>query len=89
MKMYLTQLIARVDYIITVVDTNVFVVEKMFDVNVFELIRIIHYFHRPIVEVKSLIINIGFVDNIFLYVFGVSYNASKIALAYYKNIIIT
>ena len=69
----------------TAVDTDVSSVEKMFGVNVFGPMRMVHHFHRPIVEAKGLIINICSVGGISPYVFGASYNASKAALAHYGN----
>ena len=69
----------------TAVDTDLSSVEKMFAVNVFGPMRMVHHFHRPIVEAKGLIINICSVGGISPYVFGASYNASKAALAHYGN----
>ena len=72
-------------YTMTAVDTDVSSVEKMFGVNVFGPMRMVHHFHRPIVDAKGLIINICSVGGVSPYVFGASYNASKAALAHYGN----
>lgn len=69
----------------TAVDTDVSCVEKMFAVNVFGPMRMVHFFHRQLIETKGLIINIGSIGGISPYVYGSSYNASKAALVHWGD----
>ncbi|KAI2468603.1 short chain dehydrogenase [Annulohypoxylon bovei var. microspora] len=84
---YLSVLInnAGICYTMTAADTEVSEVEKMFAVNVFGHMRVVHHFHRMIVQAKGVIVNIGSVGGIVPYVYGASYNASKAALHHYGN----
>ncbi|KAI1824886.1 short chain dehydrogenase [Xylaria intraflava] len=67
-------------YTMTAADTQVKEVEKMFAVNVFGPMRMVHIFHPLIIQAKGKIVNIGSVGGIVPYVYGSSYNASKAAL---------
>ncbi|KAK8102458.1 hypothetical protein PG984_015604 [Apiospora sp. TS-2023a] len=67
------------------VDTQVSEVEKMFKVNVFGPMRMVHFFHSWLVASKGLVVNIGSVGGLCPYIFGASYNASKAALHHYGN----
>jgi NAD(P)-dependent dehydrogenase (short-subunit alcohol dehydrogenase family) len=51
-------------------DTDVKEVEKMFAVNVFGPMRMVHFFHPQIIPKKGRIVNIGSVGGIVPYVFG-------------------
>lgn len=66
-------------------DTKVAEVEKMFKVNVFGPMRIVHYMHPFLIEAKGVVINIGSIGGVCPYVYGASYNASKAALHHYGN----
>lgn len=76
---------AGICYTMTAVDTDVKEVEKMFGVNVFGPMRMVHHFHRMIVAAKGTIVNIGSIGGIVPYVYGASYNASKAAIVHYGN----
>ncbi|KAI1078226.1 short chain dehydrogenase [Whalleya microplaca] len=76
---------AGICYTMTAADTDVRSVEKMFAVNLFGPMRMVHHFHRMIIAAKGIIINIGSIGGISPYVFGASYNASKAALHHWGN----
>lgn len=69
----------------TAIDTDVREVEKMFAVNVFGPMRMVHFFHQLIVAANGKIVNIGSVGGIVPYVYGASYNATKAALHHWGN----
>lgn len=69
----------------TAVDTDVEQVERMFAVNVFGPMRMVHHFHRMLVATHGTVVNIGSIGGICPYVFGASYNASKAALHHWGN----
>lgn len=69
----------------TAADTDVRQVEKMFAVNVFGPMRIVHHFHKMLVNAQGTVINIGSIGGVCPYVFGASYNATKAALTHYGN----
>jgi 1-acylglycerone phosphate reductase len=54
----------------TAIDTDVKEVEKMFAVNVFGPMRMVHFFHRQLVNAKGKVVNIGSVGGIVPYVYG-------------------
>ena len=57
-------------YTMTAADTQVKEVEKMFAVNVFGPMRMVHIFHPFLIESQGKIINIGSVGGIVPYVYG-------------------
>lgn len=57
----------------TAIDTEVKEVEKMFAVNVFGPMRMVHYFHGLLVRAQGKIVNIGSVGGIVPYVYGCKY----------------
>lgn len=74
----------------TAIDTEVKEVEKMFAVNVFGPMRMVHFFHPLLVKAggryaPSKIVNIGSVGGIVPFVYGSSYNATKAALHHWGN----
>lgn len=69
----------------TAIDTDVREVEKMFAVNVFGPMRMVHFFHRLLVAAHGKIVNIGSVGGVVPYVYGASYNATKAALHHWGN----
>ncbi|PKX88902.1 short chain dehydrogenase [Aspergillus novofumigatus IBT 16806] len=76
---------AGICYTMPATDTEVTEVEKMFKVNVFGPMRMVHYMHRFVIEAKGVVVNIGSIGGVCPYVYGASYNASKAALHHYGN----
>ncbi|KUI61930.1 NADPH-dependent 1-acyldihydroxyacetone phosphate reductase [Cytospora mali] len=76
---------AGICYTMPATDTQVSEVEKMFKVNVFGPMRMVHFFHPWLVAAKGVVVNIGSVGGICPYIYGASYNASKAALHHYGN----
>ena len=72
-------------YTMTAADTDVRQVEKMFAVNVFGPMRMVHHFHKMVISARGTIVNIGSIGGVCPYVFGASYNATKAALHHYGN----
>ncbi|KAH7038347.1 short chain dehydrogenase [Microdochium trichocladiopsis] len=72
-------------YTMTAMDTDVREVERMFSVNVFGPMRMVHVFHPLLIRAKGTVVNIGSVGGIVPYVYGSSYNASKAALHHWGN----
>ncbi|KGO64722.1 Short-chain dehydrogenase/reductase SDR [Penicillium italicum] len=79
---------AGICYTMTAIDTDVKEVEKMFDVNVFGPMRMVHIFHPLLIKARGKIVNIGSVGGIVPYKltdFEASYNATKAALHHWGN----
>ncbi|PSS06795.1 hypothetical protein M430DRAFT_46132 [Amorphotheca resinae ATCC 22711] len=76
---------AGICYTMTAADTDVRQVEKMFAVNVFGPMRMVHHFHKMLVRARGTVVNIGSIGGVCPYVFGASYNATKAALVHYGN----
>ncbi|KAA8565455.1 hypothetical protein EYC84_009315 [Monilinia fructicola] len=76
---------AGICYTMTAIDTNVGSVERMFDVNVFGPMRMVHHFHGMLIKSAGTIVSIGSIGGIVPYVYGSSYNASKAALQHWTN----
>lgn len=57
-------------YTMTAIDTEVKEVEKMFAVNVFGPMRMVHFFHPLLVKAQGTVVNIGSVGGIVPYVYG-------------------
>ncbi|XXH01661.1 hypothetical protein Hte_008021 [Hypoxylon texense] len=74
-----------IGYTMTGTDTEVKEVEKMFAINVFGPMRMVHIFHPLLIEAQGKIVNIGSVGGVVPYVYGSSYNASKAALHHWGN----
>ncbi|KAI1873000.1 uncharacterized protein JN550_003874 [Neoarthrinium moseri] len=72
-------------YTMTAIDTDVTAVQKIFDVNVFGPMRMVHHFHDLLVRSEGAIVNIGSIGGIVPYVYGSSYNASKAALHHWSS----
>lgn len=66
-------------------DVDVDELKRIFDVNLFGLIRVTQAFSTPLINRKGLIVNVGSLAAYAPYVFGSSYNASKAALLAYGN----
>ncbi|KAL2867459.1 short chain dehydrogenase [Aspergillus lucknowensis] len=75
----------RLGYTMPATDTEVAEVEKMFKVNIFGPMRMVHYLHPQLIEAKGVVVNIGSIGGVCPYVYGASYNASKAALHHYGN----
>ena len=54
----------------TAIDTDVHEVQKMFDVNVFGPMRMVHAFHPFLIKARGTIVNIGSVGGIVPYMYG-------------------
>lgn len=54
----------------TATDTDVTAVKRMFDVNVFGPMRMVHHFHGMLIQSAGMIVNIGSVGGIVPYVYG-------------------
>lgn len=54
----------------TAIDTDVAAVQRMFDVNVFGPIRMVHHFHNMLIGAAGTVVNIGSVGGIIPYVYG-------------------
>ncbi|CVK95990.1 related to 1-acyldihydroxyacetone-phosphate reductase [Fusarium mangiferae] len=76
---------AGIAYTMTAIDTDVITVQRMFDVNVFGPMRMVHHFHDMIIEASGTIVNIGSIGGTIPFVYGSSYNASKAALQHWSN----
>ncbi|KAK7706633.1 NADPH-dependent 1-acyl dihydroxyacetone phosphate reductase [Diaporthe eres] len=72
-------------YTMTAIDTDVAEVQRMFDVNVFGPMRMVHHFHEMLIRSSGTVVNIGSIGGIIPYVYGASYNATKAALQHWSN----
>ena len=54
----------------TAIDTDVAAVQRMFDVNVFGPMRMVHHFHEMLIGAVGAIVNIGSIGGIVPYVYG-------------------
>lgn len=66
-------------------DTEASEVQKMFNVNVFGPMRVVHHLHTFLIAARGVIVNTGSIGGVTPYVYGASYNASKAALHHYGN----
>ncbi|KAI0479879.1 short chain dehydrogenase [Xylaria cf. heliscus] len=76
---------AGMNYVMPALDVDVDELKRIFDVNLFGLVRITQAFSTPLINRKGLIVNVGSLAAYAPYVFGSSYNASKAALLAYGN----
>ncbi|KAG9231667.1 hypothetical protein BJ875DRAFT_468856 [Amylocarpus encephaloides] len=76
---------AGICYTMTAIDTDVNAVQKMFDVNVFGPMRMVHHFHDALIRSAGTVVNIGSIGGVIPYVYGASYNASKAALHHWSS----
>ncbi|KAI1198794.1 hypothetical protein F5X97DRAFT_333109 [Nemania serpens] len=72
-------------YTMTAIDTEITPVKRMFDVNLFGPIQMVHHFHGMIIQAQGTIVNIGSIGGVVPYLYGSSYNASKAALHHWSN----
>lgn len=54
----------------TAIDTDVAAVQRMFDVNLFGPMRMVHHFHDLLINAKGTIVNIGSIGGIIPYLYG-------------------
>ena len=54
----------------TAIDTDVVEVQRMFNVNVFGPMRMVHHFHDMIIRASGTIVNIGSIGGIIPYLYG-------------------
>ena len=57
-------------YTMTAIDTDVISVQRMFDVNVFGPMRMVHHFHDMLIRALGAVVNIGSIGGIVPYVYG-------------------
>ncbi|PFH62265.1 hypothetical protein XA68_14396 [Ophiocordyceps unilateralis] len=61
---------AGICYTMTAIDTDVNSVKRMFDVNLFGPMQMVHYFHDMIIRATGTIVNIGSIGGIVPYMYG-------------------
>ncbi|KAI5918407.1 hypothetical protein F4810DRAFT_715497 [Camillea tinctor] len=76
---------AGIAYTMPAIDTDVVAVQKMFDINLFGPMRMVHHFHGMLIQAKGTIVNIGSIGGVIPFIYGSSYNASKAALHHWGN----
>ncbi|KAK5274404.1 NADPH-dependent 1-acyl dihydroxyacetone phosphate reductase [Exophiala xenobiotica] len=76
---------AGVSYVMPALDIDIAEANKVFDVNVFAVMRICQVFSPLLIESKGTIVMIGSLAGVVPYTFGSVYNASKAALHAYSN----
>ena len=54
----------------TAIDTDIEPVQRMFDINVFGPMRMIHHFHDMLIRSTGTIVNIGSIGGVVPYVYG-------------------
>lgn len=54
----------------TAIDTDVAAVQRMFNVNVFGPMRMVHHFHDMIIKATGAIVNIGSIGGVVPYLYG-------------------
>ena len=57
-------------YTMTAIDTDVISVQRMFDVNVFGPMRMVHHLHDMLIRTTGTVVNIGSIGGIVPYVYG-------------------
>ncbi|KIW19804.1 hypothetical protein PV08_00379 [Exophiala spinifera] len=76
---------AGVSYVMSALDIDLAEAKKIFDVNLFAIMRIVQVFSGLLIQAKGTIVMIGSLAGVIPYVFGSVYNASKAALHAYSN----
>ncbi|KAK9421772.1 hypothetical protein SUNI508_05373 [Seiridium unicorne] len=76
---------AGINYVMPALDVDVEELKRIFDINLFGVVRMTQVFSTPLINRKGLIVNVGSLATYAPYVFGSSYNASKAALLAYGN----
>lgn len=60
----------RIGYTMTAIDTDVNAVKRMFEVNVFGPMQMVHHFHDMLIQASGAIVNIGSIGGIVPYMYG-------------------
>ncbi|KAF7539881.1 hypothetical protein G7054_g1808 [Neopestalotiopsis clavispora] len=76
---------AGIAYTMPAIDTDVKAVQRMFDINLFGPMRMVHHFHDMLIHAEGTIVNIGSIGGVIPFLYGSSYNASKAALHHWGN----
>ncbi|KAI0538953.1 hypothetical protein GGR58DRAFT_275531 [Xylaria digitata] len=76
---------AGMNYVMPALDVDVDELKRIFDVNLFGIVRMTQAFSTPLINRKGVVVNVGSLAAYAPYVFGSSYNASKAALLAYGN----
>ncbi|GAP88232.1 putative NAD -binding protein [Rosellinia necatrix] len=76
---------AGIAYTMTAIDTDVAAVQRMFDINLFGPMRMVHHFHHLLIKAQGAIVNIGSIGGVIPYLYGSSYNATKAGLHHWGN----
>lgn len=76
---------AGIVYTMPAVDSDISHAKKVFDVNFFGAMTMVHHFHRQLVAAKGRIINISSIAGVTPHVYGSVYNASKAALVHFMD----
>ncbi|EXJ69084.1 oxidoreductase [Cladophialophora psammophila CBS 110553] len=76
---------AGVSYVMPALDVNVDEAKKIFDVNLFAVMRMCQVFSPLLIKAHGTIVMIGSLAAVIPYVFGSVYNATKAALHAYAN----
>ncbi|RCI12736.1 hypothetical protein L249_1068 [Ophiocordyceps polyrhachis-furcata BCC 54312] len=69
-------------YTMTAIDTDVDSAKKMFNVNVFGPMQMVHYFHDMIIRATGTIVNIGSIGGIVPYMYGGERRSEKCTKIY-------
>ncbi|KKP03449.1 short-chain dehydrogenase/reductase [Trichoderma harzianum] len=61
---------AGICYTMTAIDTDVNAVKRMFEVNVFGPMQMVHHFHDMLIQASGAIVNIGSIGGVVPYMYG-------------------
>lgn len=64
-------------YTMTAIDTDVNAVKRMFEVNVFGPMQMVHHFHDMLIRAAGTIVNIGSIGGVVPYMYGGILTSSK------------
>lgn len=64
-------------YTMTAIDTDVNAVKRMFEVNVFGPMQMVHHFHDMLIRAAGTIVNIGSIGGVVPYMYGGMLTLSK------------
>ena len=76
---------AEIRYTMTAIDTDVKMIQRVFDVSVIGPMRMVHEFYPLFIRGRGTIVNIGSAGELVPYTYGSSCNASKTALHHYRD----
>lgn len=75
----------------TAIDTDVRAVQKMFDVNVFGPMRMVHHFHDMLIRSSGVVVNIGSIGGVVPYVYGCEFPRLELStkrLVYFETLLV-